>query len=116
MPGLAGLVATGPAGAVQRLAGLQGVPAGSVFTEGAASALHQAADLHSFRWVCGEGGPGGGGRGGVGAPYQGVGLLQQYLLGSRGGALGVGGVQFPAVSVGLQGMIKIYSRYVYNFM
>ena len=67
MPWLAELVAKGPAGAVQRLAELQGVPAGSVLTEGAPSALHQAAVLHSFRWVhcrrvCGEAGGGGGGR------------------------------------------------------
>ena len=69
MPWLAELVAKGPAGAVQRLAELQGVPAGSVLTEGAPSALHQAAVLHSFRWVhcrrvCGEaGGEAGGGEG-----------------------------------------------------
>lgn len=58
IPWLAGLVATGPAGPVQGLAERQGVPAGSVFTAGAPFAFHQAAILHSFRWVCCKGGGG----------------------------------------------------------
>lgn len=48
---LAGLVATGPAGGVQGVAEVQGVPAGCVQPEGAPPALHQAALLHSFRYL-----------------------------------------------------------------
>ena len=51
MPVLAGLVAAGPNGANPGVAELQGVLEGGVLPEGAPPTLHQAALLHSFRWL-----------------------------------------------------------------